>query len=109
MRQPSSACEPAIVRRSRSVASLRRSSLASIVTSNSIMCRSSFQGGPYASVCQRPAQQILRPLDPHEDCRSLAFGIAVLLRLDQTIPDALRDRVVLMDRRFAIEARFATF
>src|SRR3546814_3025743 len=27
---------------------------------------------------------------------------------DLTIPDALRDRVVLMDRRFAIEARYAT-
>src|SRR3546814_6590662 len=48
------------------------------------------------------------PLDPHEDCRSFAFGIAVLLRLNQTIPDALRNGIVLMDRRFAIEARYAT-
>src|SRR3546814_10491251 len=73
-----------------------------------MMGRSSFQGGRWASVCQRPAQQILRPLDPHEDCRSFAFGIAVLLRLNQTIPDALRNGIVLMDRRFAIEARYAT-
>src|SRR3546814_18149856 len=39
---------------------------------------------------------------------SLAFGIAILLRLNQTIPEAIRDRVDLMDRRVAIEARYAT-